>query len=402
VTQPPADRAASAGGPDGDIASIHSDRRLPALTGLRILAAIAVYFNHIGPPAGSPKALYCFLYAGYCGVTIFFVLSGFVLAYNYFEGMRHASLVSTYDFLVARFARVYPLYLIVLLFIVLTWHANGISVDGWWRNAIGIQAWHPEVTKAFSFDSPAWSVSVEFFLYACFPILIPLIARLRTPRSMLITAVVVAAVIAGLAAWFVAAGKGNLSFLDPSSAHRWLYRTPLTRLGDFTLGILAARLFLTVGHRERAIRIGRILTPLAIVAIIVFMAWPAMFLTAWSWDAAYSIPAACLLFGLAVAPKTLPARLLALSPMVLLGEASYAFYLIHEPALGFFGAAGWQTDASPTRFVYEAFVLGAILAFAVGLHVTIELPARRFLRRALSIRPGAPLRSVPGLPRSSR
>jgi peptidoglycan/LPS O-acetylase OafA/YrhL len=90
----------------------------------------------------------------------------------------------------------------------------------------------------------------------------------------------------------------------------------------------------------------------------------------------------------------LAARLLSLPAIVLLGEASYAFYLIHDPAISWFGAGHWVEDASAWRFVFEAMILGLILALAVGLHVTVELPARRFLRRFLSLKPGAPLRSA--------
>ncbi len=371
--------------------AIHSDRRLPALTGLRIFAAVAVYFSHVGPPVGSPKVLSTFMLSGYCGVTIFFVLSGFVLSYNYFDALRHPKAGKIWEYLVARFARVYPLYLLVLFFLVVRIHGEGASIEGWWRHALAIQAWDPNGVQTFSFNQPAWSVSVEFFLYACLPFLIPIVARLRRPRYLLTLAALVVLALAGLAAWFVATGKGDLPYFVPSSAHRWLYRTPLTRLGDFILGIVAAQLFVTVGHRPRVRQIGRALTPLSIVAIVALMAWPALYYTAWSWDVAYAVPAVCLMFGLAVAPRTIPARLLALPAIVLLGEASYAFYLIHFNAIGYFGAGGWGTAVSPTRVVLEALILGAILAFAVGLHVTVELPARKFLRGLLSLRPDSPL-----------
>jgi len=371
--------------------SIHSDRRLPALTGLRIFAAVAVYLSHIRGPAGAPEVVTTFFESGYCGVTIFFVVSGFVLAYNYYEAMRKPRAAGIYNFLVARFARVYPLYLLVLLFIVMHLHLNGESVSGWWQHVLAIQTWNPDIFQAFGFNGPAWSVSVEFFLYACFPLLIPLVAMLRTPRAMLIAAAGVAAVILALAAWFEISGKGSLSPLDPSSAHRWLYRTPLTRIGDFLLGILAARLFMTSGHSALAQRAGRILTPLSILVIVGFMAWPGMFMSAWSWDAAYAIPAAFLLFGLAAAPATSPARFLSLPLIVLFGEASYAFYLVHDYGISFFGAAGIREDGSLMRIAFEAFVLGAILALAVGLHMIVELPARKFLRRWLSISEGSRL-----------
>jgi peptidoglycan/LPS O-acetylase OafA/YrhL len=368
-------------------AEIHSDRRLPALTGLRICAALAVYLSHVGAPEGSPPFIRAFFESGYCGVTLFFVLSGFVLAFNYFEDMRSPSLAGTYDFFVARLARVYPLYLLVLLYIGLRQHAGGVEVDGWWQHGLAMQAWDPDITDAYAFNGPGWSIGVEFFLYACFPLLVPLVGLLRGPRQLLVAAAVVATAMLALAAWFVLSGRADLLWLDPGSAHRWLYRTPLTRLGDFLLGIFAARLFVQAGGSRAVGRIGRLLAPAAALAIVGAMALPALTFTAWSWDVAYAIPAALLIFALAVAPGSILAKALSLPLIVLLGEASYAFYLVHWPAISFLGAGQWSTQLSGSIVVLEAFNLGAILALAIGLHLAIEKPSRRWLRRALSRRP---------------
>lgn len=376
--------------------AIHSDRRLPALTGLRIFAAVAVYFSHIGPPVGSPSWLETFFHSGYCGVTIFFVLSGFVLSYNYFDELRRPGAGTIWEYLVARFARVYPLYIAILFLLVMELHASGDSIAGWWRHALAIQAWDPSAEVAFGFNQVAWSLSVEFFLYACLPFLIPLAALLRKPRAMLLAGAVVVLVLGGLAAWFVATGKGSLPYTDPNSAHRWLYRTPLTRLGDFALGIIAARLFVTVGHLPDIRRLGRYLTPAAAVLIVALMCWPKLFYSAWSWDFAYAPPAAVLMFGLAVAPRTWLARLCSLSGVILLGEASYAFYLIHAEAIGWLGAGQWSTASSPSRVIVEALLLGLILCLAVGLHVAFEMPARKLLRGLLSLRPDSPLSRLRG------
>ena len=364
---------------------IHSDRRLPALTGLRIFAALAVYFSHVGPPHGSPELLANFMNSGYSGVTIFFVLSGFVLAFNYFEAMRHPGVRGVYNFFVARFARVYPLYVVVLFYLFIHYHALGVDISGWWRSTLAIQAWDPNLFHAYAFDSPAWSIGVEFFLYACFPLLVPPLARLRTPRAILITAAGVALAMVILTAAFILSGNGDLPFTDPSSAHRWLYRMPLTRLGDFALGILAALLFVAIRNHDSAKRLGRPLALGAALAIIALMAWPALFNTAWSWDIAYAFPAVVLIFGLAIAPWGLLARGLSLGPMILLGEASYAFYLIHAPVLPFFGGGFWREAMSPTAFLNELCILGAILALAIGLHIAIERPARKYLRNWLTI-----------------
>lgn len=360
--------------------------RLPALTGIRIFAALAVYGSHIGVPAEAPDLIGSFLTSGYCGVTIFFVLSGFVLALNYFDGFRHPSVRGTYNYFVARFARIYPLYILVIFFFVVRQHTLGYSVDGWWRSALALQAWDPNLDHAYAFDPPAWSLSVEFFLYACFPLLVPLIARLRRPRTVLLAGAGVAIGMAALAAWFVFSGRGELIWTDPGSAHRWLYRTPLTRLGDFALGILAARLYLQTRGRESVGRLGLPLVLGSAALVIGLMCWEDLVFTPWSWDLAFGVPAAVFIFGLAVAPLSWPARFLSLPFIVLLGEASYAFYLVHDPAIGFLGAGTWDAGMSGSKALYEALCLAAIIALAVGLHITVERPARTYLRRVLTWR----------------
>jgi peptidoglycan/LPS O-acetylase OafA/YrhL len=355
--------------------------RLPALTGLRILAALAVYASHLPPPHGSPKLLSTFTISGYMGVTLFFTLSGFVLAINYFDSFRHFSGRKLWQYSVARFARIYPLYILIVVYTIDRQHAFGEPNSGWWEHVLAIQAWDPNIYHVYSFDSPSWSVSVEIFLYACFPLLVLALARLRTLRSTLSAAGFVALAMSALATWFVVTGRGNLPWADPESSHRWLYVTPLTRLGDFTLGILAARLYAQTRGHVRVAQVGGLLATVAGLVILALMAWPANVYSAWSWDVAYALPATVLIFGLATAPLSLPARVLSIPIVVLLGEASYAFYLIHAPALVDFGAGRWAVATSPTTVLYEAFTLGAILCLAVGLHVMVERPARLFIRR---------------------
>ena len=169
------------------------------------------------------------------------------------------------------------------------------------------------------------------------------------------------------------------------SAHRWLYRMPLTRLGDFSLGMLGALLYTQTRTRRTVERAGAPLAIGAMAAVLALMAWPALLFTGWSWDIAYAIPAAIFIFGLASAPASLPARMLSLPFLVLLGEASYAFYLVHAPAIAFLGGGQWANSVSLTTIALEALTLGAILALAVGLHITFEGPSRTYLRRALSL-----------------
>jgi peptidoglycan/LPS O-acetylase OafA/YrhL len=357
---------------------------VPALTGIRILAALAVYASHLGPPHNSPTWLKDLFESGYMGVTIFFTLSGFVLTINYFERLSHPSGKALWGYLVARFARIYPLYILVLLFIMTHEHAFGGSISGWWEHVLAIQTWNPSVYQAYSLDGPEWSIGVEFFLYACFPGLVLMFARVRRPQSLLVVALCIALTMIALTLWFVLSGGASLPWSDPSSAHRWLYRNPLPRLGDFTLGIIAARLYVSSGAASGMARIGNLLIGMAALVILGFMIWPSDLYSAWSWDVAYAIPSAVLIFGLAVAPRSFAARMLSLRAMILMGESSYALYLIHQPALAFFGASLWTTNTSVTSVLYELFILGAIICLAIGLHIAIERPARLHIRRLIN------------------
>lgn len=196
----------------------------------------------------------------------------------------------------------------------------------------------------------------------------------------------VAAGIAALAGWFVVSGHGGFTPEDSSSAHRWLYRMPLARLGDFTLGILAAHLYLQARSRESVAKLGLPLVLGAAAVTAALMCWKGLFLTPWSWDVAYAVPAAFFIFGLAVAPLSWPARLLSLPAMILLGEASYAFYLIHAPALELLPIGRWPAELANSVLLFEVLRLGAILAMAIVVHIVFERPTRTYIRRAFGSR----------------
>src|SRR6187200_2907241 len=96
-------------------------QRLDPLTSLRFVAALAVLVHHLSPWyfqgivstwPGQIVTFECF-----SGVTLFFILSGFILFYNYEEKLRHPSWTTIKDFYVARFARIYPVFLLSFFFI---------------------------------------------------------------------------------------------------------------------------------------------------------------------------------------------------------------------------------------------------------------------------------------------
>jgi peptidoglycan/LPS O-acetylase OafA/YrhL len=97
----------------------------------------------------------------------------------------------------------------------------------------------------------------------------------------------------------------------------------------------------------------------------------------------YAVPAVCLLFGLAISPTNPVSRILSVKPVVFLGEASYAFYLIHTIVLSLVVSGTWAKVMNADEVLVEVENLGFALILAVGVHVAVERPARVWLRHVL-------------------
>src|SRR5262245_18032940 len=91
-------------------------KQIPALTGLRFFAAFTVVLAHgtlsMAQFDNSPSAIFALRNFSSLGMTLFFVLSGFVIHYSYRTSLHQP--YGFYNFIVARFARLYPLYFVLI------------------------------------------------------------------------------------------------------------------------------------------------------------------------------------------------------------------------------------------------------------------------------------------------
>lgn len=352
-------------------------QQISALTGLRFVAAMAVFLHHHPQPAYLPGVLSTFFSAGYNGVTIFFVLSGFVIGLNYLDMLAQPTWLKLARYIVARLARIYPLYLLVLGYV---WLEQGaVWSDNLFTHVLALQAWSPDLNVAFAFNSPGWSIGVEFFLYACFPLLALCQAPLRQRQRLVTAAIAVTSVLILLAVYFQVSGRATLPIQDAASAHRWLYRTPLTRLGDFLLGIVAALLYTQSAHDSRTTIVWGRASYGVLGVIIALMMWDVNLLSAYSWDVAYAPLTGLLILGLTMAPHTRLSRWLGTPWMVSLGEASYALYLIHVPLMRIFDIPHY-INFEPWVAILLWIGFGAIcLALAHSLNIFVEAPLRHLI-----------------------
>ena len=231
---------------------------LHALTGLRFAAALLVAFSHFpemipidGLAAGLERE-------GAAGVTIFFVLSGFVLTYRYGETFR-LSTTGTGTFIRARAARIVPMCVVALLVttvtIALVTGPDPLrTVRSWIINLFMLQSLMP-THEMNNWNVPAWSVSAELVFYCVFPFFVYLVLRrvphhrMRTLAAVLLTIEVALFCAAVLVVERAMAGR------DAEDIHLVVSRMkffPGLRIWEFFLGCVLGTAYVAARSRRRA------------------------------------------------------------------------------------------------------------------------------------------------------
>lgn len=166
-----------------------------SLTSLRFIFAMMVFGAHCYVIDDFFNAH--FFKEGFAGVSFFFVLSGFIISYNYQYKLQEHK-IDKKTFWAARTARIYPLHWLTL-FIAAILGGNYVIASGGFDWAAHFltsltltNAYIPKEDFYFSFNSPSWSLCCEQLFYFCFPFLIPLATkRKRLLHAFLVMAIIV-------------------------------------------------------------------------------------------------------------------------------------------------------------------------------------------------------------------
>jgi len=328
---------------------------LPALTGLRFFLALWVILYHQIPHEDNtlavswlgnlPLPFHLFLRTGYAAVTVFFVLSGFVLAYNYDLGATW-SRQKRLRFWIARFARIYPAYFAGLLLMapfllyrsIILKRSISLAYEALTAllNFALVQSWHP--AAALTWNYPGWSLSGEAFFYAVFPFIGIWLWRLQKPLALIGMAAILW-VLSMAPSWVAVVwpipGFGDVSaavFDIPEAAGfaaNLIRYNPLLRLAEFAAGILLARLYFYLQSHPNPLKGSWFYMPgLLVTAFVLGQADRIPYPLAH--NGLLLPPYACLILGLALNGGWL-ARWLSWPPLVFLGNASYSMYILHAP-----------------------------------------------------------------------
>lgn len=365
-----------------DLAAMPSRRpagpsRLDSLTGLRFFAAGIVFMHHsFELTTGTLReALLALFGHGRAGVSFFFVLSGFVLAWSMRPGDRAVS------FWRRRFARVWPAYAVAAVAGYLVsryFDGRFFSLERLAANLAMVQSWIPTKDWYFSVNAVGWSLSVEAFFYLTFPLYAAAILRLRFSRAAVLAGGLFAAIVAVALVFGQSIVLGG-GFMLPDNTGVWVvYVSPAVRILEFMLGIVLVTL-LRSGMLPRV--------PPAV-------AWASL---AVGWAVAGQVPAGFAVVSVTVLPFCLlilayaqrdvdaPGSTFWSSPKVVwLGAISFCFYLVHQLIIRVFAVEvgpEWLAASTGLRSLKVlALLLAVSLVAAWLLHECVEKPCERLLR----------------------
>lgn len=343
------------------------DNHLDALTAIRGIAAWLVVLYHIrlSLTALLPEQAIATLAKGYLAVDLFFMLSGFVIWYNYADRLRAGGRDQSRLFLWRRFARIWPLHAFILLVYILfalVLAATGRETGNFPFAELPLhfalaQNWG--FTDLLTWNHPAWSISTEFAAYLVFPLVVLAVPLHRLGPGALVTLAI--ALVLALHLKFLAAGYQGLGEFIPRMG---LWRC----LIGFALGNVLCLLWLHWRQHPQT-------APAAALACA------ALTLAGLRLDMPETliVPVAFFIGLLALATASgWPVRALSHRALLYLGEISYSTYLGH-----FLLWAGWKiafVDQSlQLGWVNLLGFLGLVLLASILLYHGVEKPAQRWL-----------------------
>lgn len=345
--------------------------RLDSLTSLRFFAALIVVADHLGYLVFDGTPFRAATSQGYLGVTFFFALSGFVLAWTW----RPEAPVGR--FWQKRAARILPLHIATaiaaLVVVVLT--TGDVPFKPSIANLLLLQSWIPSETYGASLNPVSWSLSCEAFFYLAFPFLFLALRRRASRWALLIIGV-----------WLVG-GLILVGTLDPLHAQSLLYKFPAYRIGEFAAGVVLA-IAMKRGFRVPVGVIPAIIAALVAYASLVVLA-PAMssggILSLAAVPDLIALPFVLLLLAAAAGSDLCGRRGVLRSPVLIrLGEASFALYLIHFLPLEFAGPVLRTLDGS-AEVVAAAALVALLVVASLGVYRWFERPVERALRPRPSV-----------------
>lgn len=295
----------------------------------------------------------------------FFFLSGFVIGYKYLLNIENSTF-SNKTFFINRFSRIYPIYLFALLVLCLEYifvRNEKIDPTKFILNLTLTQSWIEEYV--FSLNYPGWSLSVEAFLYLCFPFLIAPILKQSYVKAIILTILI----------WTTY--QTFIFFLDVNNLF------PALHFSTFLCGAILPKIIIDSGVKISNFKANIILVSSLMIFFII------MFFPNYRISKLYNgalAPLYSLIFVGILFSKNIITKILNLKLFQYLGKISYSIYILQHPCEI---ATNYINDISNHFFftTTTGFFYWFIIALFVLSHLTynyIEIPLQSYIRKKLN------------------
>lgn len=361
-----------------DIFKMMNKIEILPLTSFRFIAAFYVFIFHCQihyGVASSISIINNFISYGYLGMVMFFILSGYILSYNYKDFYSKNQIK---EFYINRIARIYPIYIIYGLigFPIFLLNVSDINsmldleliqiILAFFAFVFMIQSWFPTLFNIWNFGG-SWSLSVEAFFYFLFPIL-RFISINISKRNL-----VIIFILSYFLASFPVLYLYSFSNMDTFSLmNTYLYSNPILRLGEFIFGIT---LFVLVNERN-IIKYNKNLFFLLLIIFIFLLI-------------NINLPSLSVLNFIFVPIVGLfilylhssQHNLFSNKLLVYLGKISYSFYLAQFFVFALIKTEIISFNISMINKWFLAFTITMIIS--IFMYHFIEIPAKRYVKSIL-------------------
>lgn len=341
---------------------------LDALTAFRGVAAWWVVLYHVKEYINIPN-INGIVSLGYLAVDFFFVLSGFIISYAYYEKLTKFSNINIFKFYLKRLSRIYPLHLLVLLIycvipIIFFICDKNLPADG--KYDLGylllsfflVQNWGWESTLAW--NVPAWSISTEFFVYIIFPFMALSLVNVKTKAGVF--AVFLVGVL-GIPVVFIMNGTMNIG---ESIAKLGLFRCAF----EFLVGVCCYRFF-SMGYKLNP----SLSVFLFLLGIVLFLL-PPLLIDKSMTLLLVPVSSALIIYATLYLPQKY-IRLVSSVWILYLGEMSYSTYMLHYVVLDVFKLA--TPSSHYINFWWVVFYIFCLFLASSVSFKYIENGARKWL-----------------------
>jgi peptidoglycan/LPS O-acetylase OafA/YrhL len=344
---------------------------IECLRGLAVLLVFLFHANGVSQliPRENPGLLEAFVLVGNTGVTLFFVLSGFLLSLPWLKTLARTpqEVPNLRAYAAARALRILPLYYTAILVAALDLHDADLILPAAAFQMLGFEYFPHSVVW--------WTLITEVQFYLLLPALGWMLLAPRRRYALLVL----------LGLW-LGAYLHWIAFRPDGVAGFFLTKSVFARLPAFLFGIGAAWIFLTrprPGSWLRCLLFCGGLIGLALLLREVAAMGEATAESIWhTYHVPESLAWTAVVLALADGPRLPWLAPIINTPLALTGKLSYSIYLNHVPILFYVVYPVVATEATTTRRL-QAIGLAAIASVVVAAvtYLAVERPALKIKER---------------------